>query len=411
VTVRSRRRSLALTLTVLAAGALLSIGSLRCIGPAVGTTTTPNDAVSERADGGQAGSTRARSRFCGESGVSVSGERCRITVDDTDAIAGADGAPPLLPTSAPATLSRSSIADAADPSVLVDGQTYFMFSTSVAYINIPVAIIPAAALRARDVAPGFDIVGGSELIAPSGTVRRTEAMPVAPAWADRSGLWAPTVAQFGQRYVMFFAAKRPSPPDPINAECIGRAVADRPEGPYVPEPTPFTCGVNDVHGALDPSVFRSPDGGVYLHVAFGGTPTMLWTIPLTPDAGAAGDPVPLLRIQQPWESWFLENPSMVYDGTHFVLAYSVGDWKLPTYATGLARCSTPTGPCRSSPSGPWLASTGEVTGPGGLAFFTDVNGRLLAAFHGYAKGNEAIYGARSTFFRRVDLSTQGIALD
>jgi hypothetical protein len=40
-----------------------------------------------------------------------------------------------------------------------------------------------------------------------------------------------------------------------------------------------------------------------------------------------------------------------------------------------------------------------------------VNGRLLAAFHGYAKGNEALYGARSTFFRRVDLSTDGIALD
>jgi hypothetical protein len=239
---------------------------------------------------------------------------------------------------------------------------------------------------------------------------RTDAMPQQPPWATDTGVWAPTVARIDGRYVMFFAAKRPSPPDAANAECVGRAVAAVPEGPYVPDPTPFTCGLGGVHGALDPSVFRDRHGRLFLHVAFGGTGTPLWVIPLTPHGDAGGGARPLLRMQRPWETWFLENPSMAWDGEAYVLAYSAGDWKLPTYSTGVARCRTPTGPCTSSARGPWLSTAGGSSGPGGLTFFTDTSGRLMAAFHAYPRGGEALFGARHTYIRRVRLMRGSIAL-
>lgn len=323
----------------------------------------------------------------------------------------ASAGPPLLPLVRPGSLGRPAIGDLADPAVLVDGQTYFVFSTSAAFLNVPVVALPAAEVVGwSDGTAGWSVADGSPLRDGTGWISRTDAMPTPPAWATDSGIWAPTVERFGRRWVMFFAAKRPDPPDPANAECVGRATANRPEGPYVPEPAPVTCGLGGVHGALDPSVFRDRDGRAYLHVAFGGTSTPLWTIPLDDEALPAGAATPLLRMQQPWERWFLENPSMVFDGRHYVLAYSAGDWRSPSYATGIARCERPTGPCRSDPSGPWLSSAGGVTGPGGLTFFTDVQGRLAVAFHGYSAGGEAIYGARSTFLHPVSLGSRGLSL-
>lgn len=203
----------------------------------------------------------------------------------------------------------------------------------------------------------------------------------------------------------------PGPPDPVNAECIGRAFADSPDGPFVPEASPFTCGLGGIHGALDPSVFRDRDGRAYLHVAFGGTSTPLWVIPLNSDGDATGAAKPLLGMQQPWESWFLENPSMISDGSGYVLAYSTGDWKLPSYATGVARCTTPMGPCSSSPIGPWLRTTGDASGPGGLSFFTGVNGDHMVIYHCYQRGREDQYGARHTYIRKSSISPGLIGLE
>ncbi len=310
----------------------------------------------------------------------------------------------------PATLGRPAIADAADPDVLVDGLTYYFFSTSAEWLNVPVATVPAGALVERPDGSGFEIDPDSGLVRLDGGIERTDAMPTYPPWAIDTGIWAPTVEQLDGRYVMFFAAKRPNAPDPINQECIGRAVASRPSGPYRPDPEPFTCGISGIHGALDPAFHRDHDGSLTLHVAYGGSSTPLWSIPLAGDGSATGPAEPLLPMQQPWEYWFLENPSMIHDGTHYLLAYSAGDWRDASYSTGLARCRTPRGPCRSDPSGPWLASSGPVTGPGGLAFFHDVHGDLMAVHHGYPAGGEAAFGARSTFIRRVELDDVSITL-
>jgi len=336
----------------------------------------------------------------------------------------------------PSSLGQYALVDAADPTVLVDGQTYYFFTTSARFMRVPVVAVgaerlvpngssgfsiqspvpkdvgvepglidlPSAGLSSSDpsaaVAP--PVVAEPELTTDPSAVTQSEAMPERPPWARQDDIWAPTVARFGSQYVMFFAAKRPNPPDPANEECVGRAVSSDPAGPYVADPTPVTCGLGGIHGALDPSVFRDrKTGRAFLHVAFGGTSTPLWTIPLTGDGHAAGAAVPLLKMQQRWETWFLENPSMIFNGVDYTLAYSAGRWSLGSYSTGVARCQTPAGPCVSSPSGPWLSTSGNVSGPGGLDFFTAIDGALMAVHHGYETGRESAFGARHTFIRRA----------
>lgn len=307
----------------------------------------------------------------------------------------------------PISLGRAAVADAADPFVLVDGLTYFLFSTSADWLRAPVSVIAATDLIGT--AGAFSVASAQPGGVPK--VTRTDAMPDRPAWALDEGIWAPTVAKVGGRYVMYFASKRPNPPEPVNGECIGRAFSEHAGGPYLPDPEPFTCGLGGIHGALDPSFFRSSDGTPYLLIASGGTSTPLWSIRLTATGDAAAAPLPLLRMQQPWETWFLENPDMLFNGRTYVLTYSAGDWRTPGYSTGVATCNSPSGPCTSSPAGPWLSTNGDVSGPGGLSFFVDVFGNHMAAHHGYSTGSEALFGARSTFLRRVKVTRSSIAFE
>ncbi len=311
---------------------------------------------------------------------------------------------------APGSYGVPSMMDAADPFVLVDGQTYFVFSTSARFLNVPVAVVPGPSLVRGPQGPAYRIDVDPDPASAFDVVPRVDAMPDLPPGRRTAGSGRrASVGSQGATSCTSLPSGR-TPPDPQNQECIGRAVASRPEGPYEPEDEPITCGLQGRHGALDPSVFVAPNGEAVLHVAFGGTSTPLWSIPLGPDGTPSGPPQPLLGFRQPWEYWFLENPSMFFDGEHFTLAYSAGDWRSPSYSTGLARCSTPTGPCRSDPAGPWLSSAGGVSGPGGLSFFTSVDGRLMAAHHGYAGGAVALFGGRHTFIRDVAVSAGSIEL-
>ncbi len=76
---------------------------------------------------------------------------------------------------------------------------------------------------------------------------------------------------------------------PQNAQCVGRAWANSPSGPFVAESTPFTCGTDGVGGALDPQLFTDPGGQNFLLVAFGDTETPLRSIPLNGNADAIGE--------------------------------------------------------------------------------------------------------------------------
>lgn len=79
---------------------------------------------------------------------------------------------------------------------------------------------------------------------------------------DAYSMWAPDCIEKAGKYYFYFPATADSAYGLGFA--IGVAVADRPSGPYVPEPTP----IKNVHG-IDPNVFIDKDGQAYLFWAQG----------------------------------------------------------------------------------------------------------------------------------------------
>lgn len=83
-------------------------------------------------------------------------------------------------------------------------------------------------------------------------------------WANPKGysMWAPDCIERNGKYYFYF----PTAPDSTYGRGfkIGVAIADRPEGPYTPQPTP----IEKVNG-IDPNVFIDKDGQAYLYWAMG----------------------------------------------------------------------------------------------------------------------------------------------
>ena len=77
-------------------------------------------------------------------------------------------------------------------------------------------------------------------------------------WASRQ-MWAPDAAFRDGRYYLYFPAR-----DKEAIFRIGVAIADRPEGPFAPEPQPIVGSFS-----IDPCAFRDDDGEFYL--VFGGS--------------------------------------------------------------------------------------------------------------------------------------------
>ena len=91
-----------------------------------------------------------------------------------------------------------------------------------------------------------------------------------------------------------------------------------------------------------------------------------------------GPPVNLLQPDRAWEHGVVEAPSMISTSAGFVLFFAGGIWNSNSYATGVALCDTPVGPCHDVGS-PVLTSNGTVIGPGGASAFTDSGGAVWLA--------------------------------
>lgn len=276
-----------------------------------------------------------------------------------------------------------------DPAVLPVGSTYYVYGSNLLVQGSPVRI-PVRAVT--DLTRTYPLTGSG-----SWDSATAEALPTRPAWTNPTStdFWAPTVGRFGSTYVMFFAARRPGIAGG-NDQCIGRAVASSPTGPFVPDAGAFTCGVPtstspNGGGALDPEVFTAPDGSQYLLAAYSDTSQPIRVLPLDAAGRAAGPITVLAGLDFPWEYPFIENPSMVRTpGGDYLLAYSAGDWRTGSYSTATARCSGPLGPCTKAPArSPWLVSGNDRSGTGGLTFFARADGTTMAAYASWNTDCEA----------------------
>jgi hypothetical protein len=303
--------------------------------------------------------------------------------------------------------------DFPDPAIVWDPDSgrWFAFATNVwagRWSNVPVRSSP-------------DLVDWS--------TEHGDALPQLPSWA-RSGpatTWAPGVVRVGGRWVLYLTARHRS----SDRQCVGVAVAARPEGPYEPVGTrPLVCQTS-LGGSIDPSPYVDPTTGhLWLHwksdenTSGGGGASRIFAQRLG-DGGRSlvGPRVPMLGATHPIEDFLVENPSMIHARGHHWLLYSAGQWDSVGYLTHVARCVGPAGPCTkvTSPHEPVLSMRNGVAGPGGAHAFYDGAGRPFLAFHawyprvGYDDGGQRVThitrlsfdGPRGTPRIRPDLSPTG----
>ena len=275
--------------------------------------------------------------------------------------------------------------DFPDPSVLRMGSTTYAFATNGRFGNVQV--IRSADLRSWE--------------------RLPDALPNLPAWAAPNFTWAPAVLQRGPAaFVLYYTARHRT----TGLQCIGRALATRPEGPYTDGlAQPFVCQM-DLRGSIDPQPFVAADGTVVLlHKSEGrtGEPTRIWSQRLSSDGRSlAGGPVELTRTMFRWQEPIIEGPAMVQAAGAYWLLFAGNHWETANYAIGVARCTTPFGPCVQDGSGPLLAATADstFTGPGSPDVIAAPDtGELLLTFHAWARGREG-YPTGARTLRAVPLT-------
>lgn len=211
-----------------------------------------------------------------------------------------------------------------------------------------------------------------------------DALPQLGAWAQTGDTWAPEVIADSGRYVMFYVARDAA----SGVQCIGRAQAPHPTGPFVDSSDrPFLCQP-EIGGSIDPNPVKDSDGNLYLYWKNDGNccgdPVGVWGVQLDHDAEAAvGDPVRLLTNTKPWQGDLIEAPEMYEHGATHVLFYSANGFSGDAYAMGYATCTSALGPCTDRSDTPLMATTTDAAGPGHCFVLTTSGGGTWMLFHAW----------------------------
>ncbi|MEY2454481.1 MAG: hypothetical protein QOD92_4055 [Acidimicrobiaceae bacterium] len=295
----------------------------------------------------------------------------------------ADPPPPPPPPPRPLRAARLDV-DFPDPNVVWGGDRWYAFATNSGPRNVQVSA-------------STDLVHWTPPV---------DAAPTLPPWAVPGYTWAPSVAKIGGQWVMYVSIL-----GVYGGHCLDRLVAVGPGGPYsFVDGGPLVCEETGGNGAIDPSV--SIIGGVpYLYwKADGALAQQLFGAALTSDGLAlAGPPRHLLTASAAWQRTGIENPSMIAGFGVDWLVYSGAYWATRQYAMGFARCEGPLGPCTEvSSRGPWIGTTGGVSGPGGGDVFVGPFGDLHLAYHSWSGGpGYAAGGHRPLHIEAIDLDANG----
>jgi Glycosyl hydrolases family 43 len=254
--------------------------------------------------------------------------------------------------------------DFADPFVLQVGARFYAYATNSAGRNVPFGV--------------------------AGLGRRTgldgDALPVLPTWSVPGSVWAPSVLATGGEYRLYYTTRDRA----SGRQCVSVATAATPAGPFVDGSSePLVCQAA-LGGSIDASPVVVGDGVSLVWKNDGNCcslPTRIWSAPLTPDGRALGGPaVAILAADQAWEGGIIEGPSMIANGSRFLLFYSANRWDSDAYATGYAVCETVAGPCEKPIDGPWLRSDDRVVGPGGGSAFRIGHGPAFFVYAAWSPG-------------------------
>jgi beta-xylosidase len=211
-----------------------------------------------------------------------------------------------------------------------------------------------------------------------------DALPELGRWANEGKTWAPEVLRRTDgRFVLYYTAQSAE----LLTQCIGRAVASQPRGPFVDESRrPLVCqraegGSIDAHPFADGSrlyLLWKNDGNAI------GRDTFIYAQRLRADAlTLVGRPVRLITQDAPWEGALVEAPTLWKESGRYYLFFSANKFYDATYATGYATCAAPLGPCRDAAENPILKTACEAVGPGHQSIIRDDDGDTWIAYHAW----------------------------
>jgi beta-xylosidase len=249
-----------------------------------------------------------------------------------------------------------------DPFVLRVGDTYYAYGTNGDAGNVPT-------LRSRDLVtwrPGED------------------ALPELGKWAGTGQTWAPEVLRRRDgKFVLYYTAHAPD----LDTQCIGRAVAAAPGGPFVDRSDfPFICQKVE-GGSIDASPFVDGRAVYLLWKNDGnarGRDTFIYAQRLSRDGlRLTGKRTRLVTQDAGWEGKLVEAPTMWRENGRLYLFFSANKYYDATYAVGYAICSTPLGPCRDAPENPILKTACEAVGPGHQTIVRDDDGETWLVYHAW----------------------------
>jgi beta-xylosidase len=207
-----------------------------------------------------------------------------------------------------------------------------------------------------------------------------DALPKVGRWAYPGKTWAPEVIRANGAYVLYYTANG-------GGQCVGRAVADSPDGPFVDRwGAPLVCQRSE-GGSIDPSPFRDDDGTLYLYWKNDGNSighaTQIWAQRLSGDGTRLVGPRRRIETNDlGWEAGVVEGPVMWRHDGRYYLFYSGNDYASDYYAVGYATCTTPLGPCRDAPENPILKGACRAAGPGHNSLI-DVDGETWIVYHAW----------------------------
>lgn len=213
----------------------------------------------------------------------------------------------------------------ADPNIAVYGDTYYIYPTTDGY--------PDWGGKDFYVWSSTDLVTWTRNDTPILTLDGNDGnVP----WATGNA-WAPTIAERDGKYYFYFCGHNPT----YDAQNIGVAVADSPEGPYTAEALPLITNTEAITSsqAIDPDAFVDPVTGKYWLI-WGNGGCLL--AELGDDMVSIKEDT-LIDISANLTS-YNEGSFLVYREGLYHLTYSIGDTRSEDYRVGYATAPSVTGP-------------------------------------------------------------------
>lgn len=249
-----------------------------------------------------------------------------------------------------------------------------------------------------------------------------DALPVKAKWADQNSdgfYWAPHVVERASKYFLYFSANHDNP-EGKQMMGIGVAVADRPEGPFVPDDEPLVWGEGFEH--IDPFVYIDPNADkAYFYWGSGFKPLKMRE--LADDLRSFKDGSETKEVVfltgKDYEI-LLEGPWMINRDGYYYMFYSgdncCGD--KAHYAVLVARSETPEGPftpiseITGQKNNAVLVESGCWTAPGHNAVVMDDEGNYWMLYHAINRAKKAPVGEdkytnRELLLDRIEWTDEG----